>query len=249
MTNPRQYGEQKKLEDEFQRLIQVCADNVIILVTAAGNLGKWPMRFPSEARGCLFTGDMMPMRYASPDNEVIGVGGATEDGQLWTDSSPRGFSKVLSDRSVVAIQDPNNPRLGPDDLLGSVDIYARALQVDTMGIGGIQTKRDGTSYSAPQVVGRTLDPACEWSDVANELYLGWPDCIPADEARPSPRLGLGRTEKQGQALGQAHEGGAAGASMATRKGRGRDPIQSQALSLWNSLGQLCVQWHIWPTEG
>jgi hypothetical protein len=145
-----------KHEDEYKRLMRMCARNGIIIVSAAGNNGYWPIKTPTDDEMRLFAGATYPSRWSSPDNEIIVVGGATSDGRLWTGSTQRGIYKLRGTQAPVVIQDPNDPRLASYDFVGNIDIYAMARNVDSPIIGDRVRQVSGTSFAAPQVV--RLDP-------------------------------------------------------------------------------------------
>lgn len=139
------------------------ATNGIIIVAAGGNTGSWP----GSGRPLLFAGSTFPPRYSRPDNELIVVGGTGLSGALWPSSTQRGLCRVqMPDGAAIVIQDRNDPRLGPGDLVGNIDIYALALWVDARIVGDRVKKVTGTSYAAPQIV--SLNPLT-WLDLVMKL--------------------------------------------------------------------------------
>jgi len=146
------YDDAIKHEDEYRRLMQMCATNGIIIVSSVGNDGRWPVTDASDDDEREFAGAIYPARHSRPDNEIIVVGGATSEGRLWTDSTQRGVLKFRDSQAPEVIQDPNDPRLAPYDLVGNVDIYAMASDIDLAVVGDMIRKGSGTSFAAPQVV-------------------------------------------------------------------------------------------------
>lgn len=147
-----QYKDAKKQEDYYRRLMQMCADNGIIVVSTAGNSGRWPVTHPDDDSKREFLGDFFPPRLSRPDNELIVVGGATSEGRLWTSSTQPGVMKFRHTQYPEVIQDQNDERLAAYDLVGNVDIYAVAEQVNLLAVGDFIRKGDGTSFATPQVV-------------------------------------------------------------------------------------------------
>lgn len=120
---------------------------------AAGNGGDWPhvSDFDSDSEDdspSYFAGDMIPQRYAEPDNELIVVGGVYADGVMVGFSTQPGLTLP----GGGWIQDLEDPLAPPDARLGSVDIYAQAEGVACFGIGGAIVAEVGTSFSSPIVV-------------------------------------------------------------------------------------------------
>ncbi|KAK1834885.1 hypothetical protein QBC39DRAFT_379284 [Podospora conica] len=142
------------VEDMWERLMKMSAANGIIMVTAAGNDGNWPPTHPGDNMNRVFIGEEFPGRYSRPDNELIVVGGTSWQGRLWTRTSQPGFVMTGRRGQEVVIQDQNDPRLGPDHLVGNIDIYATADFVESpMAGSGVRTMNQGTSFACPQVAG------------------------------------------------------------------------------------------------
>lgn len=150
-------------KDAFERFQEFCKENGITIVLAAGNGGDWPHESDSDSdseddKESYFAGDVIPTRYAEPDNELIVVGGVYGDGVMVGYSTQPGTT--LPGGSWI--QDLGDPLAPPDAKLGSVDIYAQAEGIVCFGVGGAVVGIFGTSYSSPMVVSQSSNCCSSW---------------------------------------------------------------------------------------
>ncbi|KAK4450400.1 hypothetical protein QBC34DRAFT_424560 [Podospora aff. communis PSN243] len=184
------HREHQHMVDAFTRFQTFCKENGVTIVMAAGNLG-WPLAngdpYPEKRH---FTGDLVPQRFAEPDNELISVGATHFSGSMVAWQSQPGVTVDYQhdpEYVDIGIQPPDPcpaqvlSRYQDGHCFGVVDMYAAGSRVPSPPIGGWHpdipySERDGTSFAAPQVAGLAayflMNPSererWQWNPIKNQ---------------------------------------------------------------------------------